>query len=100
MIGGIIGYRRLAFQVLFIPSSVSSSRPGTYAMGLDRKTYSVTEAGKILGIGRSAAYEAARRGELPVVRIGRRLLVPIRALERMLETAGRLPAAPDQKLSP
>ncbi len=69
-------------------------------MGLDRKTYSVTEAGKILGIGRSAAYEAARRGELPVVRIGRRLLVPIRALERMLETAGHSPIAPNQKLRP
>jgi hypothetical protein len=43
--------------------------------------------------GRSAAYEAARTGQLPTIKIGRRLLVPIVALDRLLEKAGR-PAAP------
>ncbi len=42
---------------------------------------------KYFGIGRSAAYEAARRGEIPTIRIGRKLLVPIAALERLLEQA-------------
>ncbi len=51
---------------------------------MDRKTLSVTEAAEVLGIGRSAAYEAARVGEIPTVRIGKRVLVPIAALERML----------------
>ena len=37
-----------------------------------------------LRVGRNSAYEAARRGELPAVRIGRRLLVPRLALERLL----------------
>jgi len=44
----------------------------------------VEEAGKVLRIGRGAAYEAARRGDLPAVRIGRSLRIPRRALEAML----------------
>jgi excisionase family DNA binding protein len=51
---------------------------------LEKKTLSVLEAGRALGIGRSAAYEAARTGQLPSIRIGRRLLVPTAALERLL----------------
>jgi excisionase family DNA binding protein len=52
-------------------------------------TLSVPEAGaKYFGLSRNAAYAAAERGELPVVRIGRLLRVPIRALEAMLDQAG------------
>ena len=51
--------------------------------------YSVEEAGRVLGLGRAAAYEAARRGQIPTLRIGKRVLVPIKALERLLENAGR-----------
>ena len=47
-------------------------------------TMTVTEAGRALGIGRSAAYEAARRGEIPTIRIGRRLIVPAAAIAEML----------------
>lgn len=50
----------------------------------ERKTISVDEAAKRLGIGRNSAYEAAHRGELPVVKIGKRLLVPTAAFERLL----------------
>ena len=49
-----------------------------------RETASVVEAAKRLGIGRNQAYEAAKRGEIPVIRIGKRLLVPVAALDRML----------------
>ncbi len=45
-----------------------------------RTTVSVEEAARVLGLGRSAAYEAARRGQLPTRRIGRRLFVPVPAL--------------------
>ncbi|RIK10604.1 MAG: DNA-binding protein [Acidobacteria bacterium] len=45
-----------------------------------RATISVEETAKVLGIGRTAAYEAARRGELPTRRLGRRVLVPVPAL--------------------
>ena len=51
-------------------------------------TMSVPEAGRRLGIGRNSAYDAAARGELPTIKIGRRLLVPRAAFERMLERAG------------
>ncbi len=48
-------------------------------------TLSVPRAGQILGLGRAASYEAAKRGEIPVIAIGRRKLVPVRALEEMLK---------------
>jgi excisionase family DNA binding protein len=51
-------------------------------------TVSVPEAAELLGVSRGVAYEAARSGQLPVVRIGRRLLVP-RA--RLLELLGEPP---------
>ena len=50
----------------------------------DRLTLSVEEAAHLLGISRGLAYELARSGQLPVVRLGRRLLVPKVSLERML----------------
>ena len=53
----------------------------------ERLCLSVPETAKVLGISRGLAYELARSGELPVVRFGRRLLVPKIALERMLNQA-------------
>jgi excisionase family DNA binding protein len=50
-----------------------------------RLTWTVTEAAKLLGISSTSAYEAARRGELPVRVIGRRMLVPRAALLRLLD---------------
>lgn len=47
-------------------------------------TISIPEAGRLLGLGRNAAYEAARRREIPVLRFGRKLRVPRVALERLL----------------
>jgi excisionase family DNA binding protein len=50
-------------------------------------TISVEDAARLLGISRGLAYEAARRGELPVIRLGRRLLVP---RSQLLELVGPL----------
>ncbi|HET6665286.1 MAG TPA: helix-turn-helix domain-containing protein [Acidimicrobiales bacterium] len=50
-----------------------------------RLTISVEEAGRLLGISRGLAYELVNRGELPSVRLGRRIVVPRRALDRMLD---------------
>jgi len=47
----------------------------------------VEEAGVLLRLSRGSAYEAARRGDIPVVKIGRRLLVPRARLMAMLEAA-------------
>lgn len=53
----------------------------------ERKTQSIRETAKILGIGVNQAYEAARRGEIPTIKIGKRILVPVAAFERMLQGA-------------
>jgi hypothetical protein len=59
-------------------------------MEVERKTISVPEAGReFFGLSRNASYKAAQRGEIPTVRIGRLLRVPIVALERKLEEAVR-----------
>ena len=50
-----------------------------------RLTVSVEEAGRILGISRGAAYARAGDGSLPTVRLGKRLLVPKGALQKMLQ---------------
>ena len=50
------------------------------------KTLTVPEAGRVyFDLGRNASYEAARRGDIPTIRIGRLLRVPVVAMERKLE---------------
>jgi hypothetical protein len=59
-------------------------------MDVERKTISVPEAGReYFGLSRNSSYEAARRGEIPTIKIGRILRVPVVALERKLAEAGR-----------
>jgi hypothetical protein len=49
------------------------------------KTMSVPDAGRVyFDLSRNGSYEAARRGEIPTIRIGGRLRVPVCRLERML----------------
>ena len=51
-----------------------------------KKTLSVPEAGRqYFDLGKNASYQAAPRGELPPLRFGTPIRVPIAALERMLE---------------
>ena len=57
-----------------------------------RLTMKVEEAATLLGISRALAYELVARGELPSLRLGRRIVVPRRALEAMVEQAGPEPA--------
>ena len=54
----------------------------------DKLTLTVPETAKRLGIGKNLAYEAIQRGEIPSIRVGHRLLVPISALESMMQRAG------------
>jgi hypothetical protein len=59
-------------------------------MGMDGtpsapRTMSVPQAGRIYyDLGRNASYEAAKRGDIPTIRIGRLLRVPVSAMERKL----------------
>jgi hypothetical protein len=56
-------------------------------------TLSVPEAGKrYFDLSRNGSYDAAARGDIPTIKIGRLLRVPVRALERMLDRASE-PAA-------
>jgi len=48
-------------------------------------TLSVTEAARLLGISRAFADELVARGELPSLRLGRRVVAPRRALEQLVE---------------
>lgn len=54
-------------------------------MEQENLTMTVEEAAAALKISRGLAYEAARDGRIPTIRIGRRLLVSRRALEKLLE---------------
>ncbi len=52
----------------------------------NRKTMSVPEAGDIYyELGRNASYEAARRGDIPTIRVGRLLRVSVAVMERIVD---------------
>jgi hypothetical protein len=52
------------------------------------KTMTVPDAGRIYyGLSRNGSYEAAKRGDIPTIKIGKLLRVPVRALEQMLDSA-------------
>ena len=57
------------------------------------KAYTIEEARRILRIGRNTAYEAARSGAIPTIRIGRRIIVPGVALDRLLGAGTAEPAS-------
>ena len=48
----------------------------------------VDEFAKQAGVSRSLAYEACRSGQVPHLRLGRRILIPADAVQRMFERAG------------
>lgn len=47
--------------------------------------YTVPEAARLVRVSVRTYYQAAARGEVPAIRVGRRLLVPEAALRRFLE---------------
>jgi excisionase family DNA binding protein len=53
----------------------------------ERLTMSVEEVARALGISRAFAYEAVHRGDIPHIKIGKRMLVPRAALARVLAAA-------------
>jgi excisionase family DNA binding protein len=60
-------------------------------------TLTVDEVAALLRISRGAAYEAVRQGTIPALRLGRRILVPVAALLRLL---GVDPDTPNACLRP
>jgi excisionase family DNA binding protein len=52
-----------------------------------RLVWTVEEAGRLLGISRAHAYELVARGELPHLRLGRRVVIPKHAITELLARA-------------
>ena len=55
-------------------------------MDSQKMALSVREVSELLGLGRTAVYEAVRNGQMPSIKVGSRILVPRAALEAMLRT--------------
>ena len=60
----------------------------------ERLTYCVEEAATVLGISRAFAYEAVQREDIPHLRIGRRILIPRSALQRLVDSPSLTSAEP------
>ena len=71
-----------------VPGSREDRLAAGAASSQDRLTLTVEEAATALGISRALAYEAVQHGDIPCIRIGRRILVPRSALMRLLDSAG------------
>lgn len=54
-----------------------------------KPTMSVPDAGELLGLGRNAAYDAAKRGDLPTIKIGGRVMVITSKLREMMDVQAR-----------
>jgi excisionase family DNA binding protein len=51
----------------------------------EKLTISVETAGQLLGLSRNSAYQGVHTGEIPAVKVGKRYLIPRKALQKMLE---------------
>jgi excisionase family DNA binding protein len=63
-------------------------------MSEEKLTLTVPEAARLIGISRMTAYVAVREGTIPSIRIGRRVLVPRAALDRLLAAASAVRDGP------
>ena len=57
-------------------------------MSSEKIILSVTETAYLLGLSRNATYQGVQSGAIPSIRVGKRILIPKAALERMLEGGG------------
>jgi excisionase family DNA binding protein len=69
--------------------NVTARTQGEMVVTVQRQTLTVEEAGRMLGLGRGAAYAAVKRGDIPSISLGRRIVVPVAALERLLSGDGQ-----------
>jgi excisionase family DNA binding protein len=68
---------------------VAGEQAPTSPAGSDRLVLTVDEAAYLLNISRGLAYELVARGELPAIRLGRRIVIPRVAMEELLGTSIR-----------
>ncbi len=83
-------HRRCGDQPLVLVCRVRVPMPSRFSLeaSMKRRTLTVAEAAVCLGISRNTAYEAIRRGTVPSIRLGRRILIPTHALEILLSVDG------------
>ena len=75
--------------VLGEPAQMQTEPNSTTNLAAPCKTLSVPEAGALYyGLSRNGSYDAAKRGEIPTIRVGRKFRVPVAAMERKLDQAG------------
>jgi len=55
----------------------------------DRLVYEVPEAGALLGLSKNASYEAAKRGDFPIIKLGRLIRVPKAAFHHLLDAKAK-----------
>lgn len=60
-------------------------------MNNEKLTFTVSQTASLLGLSRNSAFKGVMTGEIPHIRVGKRILIPRRALEAMLESAGLKP---------
>jgi len=65
----------------------------------ERLVYTPEEARMRLNLGKAAMYEALRRNDIPSIRIGRRILVPRSALEKLLGASGTADGRTEEALN-
>lgn len=66
------------------PDHVADAVPGLVPDPRVKPWMTVPQGGKVFGLDRAASYNAAKRGDIPTIRIGRRLFVPTAKLLAML----------------
>lgn len=60
-------------------------------MNTERLTLTVQEAARLLGLSRNSAYQGIATGDIPHIKVGKRILVPRLAFQKMLESADNKP---------
>jgi excisionase family DNA binding protein len=57
----------------------------------ERKVYTARQVGRMLGLSKPRIYELLRSNQIPNIRLGRRVVIPVAAFEEWLRTAGKVP---------
>lgn len=65
--------------------------------GSERLVFTVEEARRQLGLSKGLMHEAVRSGQIPSIRVGRRILIPRAALQRLLEKPSLFSLGPVSK---
>lgn len=72
----------------FLPAPLQADN--ALSTPLERRTYTVREAARILGIGRDSMYAAVAAGSVPVIRVGRRAVIPRHVIQHILTSGESL----------